>query len=194
MQSGFAVVYDLATYDARGPAPGTTALWNIIKERYPSSTFLGIYNARTVRGSDSLSLHAEGRAVDFRPPQGATENAAAWLRENAGRLGIQEIIVYGTRRIWTTARASQGWRHYSGVAAGMNHIHVGQHRQGAGLTGKGIDAAVIARTMREALEQRGLRWWHVPLGAAGLGGLIAGLNKYGSPTPLVWRNTKSLRP
>lgn len=182
-------VYDYATYDAKGPAPGTTALWDVIRSRYPQATFLGIYNARNVRGSDSLSLHAEGRALDFRPPQGATEDVAQWLLINATALGLQEIIVYGTKRIWTSAKASDGWRRYNGVAAGMNHIHVGQHRMGAGLSAPTkMDPAVLARTMTEALRERGLRLWHIGLAGATTTGLVIGLHRYGTPKPLQWRN------
>jgi hypothetical protein len=153
-------MYDFATYDAGRAAPGTVALWNGLQQHWPQARFLGIYNARSIRGSDRLSLHAEGRALDFVPPSGSRDLIAGWLREHAVPLGIQEVIVYETKRIWTTARASEGWRPYAGTSSGMKHIHVGQHRQGAGIAGGAFDARVLAETIRNLADGQGLRWYH----------------------------------
>ncbi|MBU3741508.1 MAG: hypothetical protein FGM24_04390 [Candidatus Kapabacteria bacterium] len=164
-------MYDYATYDAGREAPGTRALWTTIASTWPASVLLGIYNARAIRGSDRLSLHAEGRAVDFKPPGQAKDVIAEWARTHAATLGIQEIIVYATRRIWTSNRSAEGWRPYKGVSSGMTHIHIGQHRSGAGIgSGKGVDPIVMASTVRDIVQGEGLRAWQAAvLGVIGLG-------------------------
>lgn len=162
-------MYDYATYDAGGVAPGTKELWNIIKGSWPSSEFLGIYNVRSIRGSDSLSLHAEGRAVDFRPQSAHERDAIAdWAVRNADKLGVQEVIVYETKRIWTSTRSASGWRPYNGVSSGFHHIHIGQHREGAGLTGTGYDPRIMAQAATDAVRQSGIRLWHVAFVAISL--------------------------
>lgn len=165
--------YDIATYDRGSEAPGTRALWNVIRGRWPAATFLGIYARRSIRGSDKLSLHAEGRALDFTPAADARDSIAEWARRHADALGIQEVIVYETKKIWTTARAGDGWRTYKGVSKGLRHIHIGQHRKGAGIAGGTYDMGVIARSMRDVAEGDGLRWWQPLILVGGLGGLIA---------------------
>lgn len=165
--------YDIATYDRGREAPGTRALWNVIHERWPTAAFLGIYARRAIRGSDKLSLHAEGRAIDFTPPNEKRDDIAEWARHHADALGIQEVIVYETKKIWTTTRAGEGWRTYKGVSKGLGHIHIGQHRKGAGIGGGSYDAGVIARSMRDVAEGDGLRWWQPLMLVGGLGGLIA---------------------
>lgn len=155
-------MYDYATYNSGGEAPGTVELWKIIKGSWRDTEFLGIYNGRNIRGSDRLSLHAEGRAVDVRPSNSADREAiASWAVRNADKLGIQEVIVYETKQIWTSDKASEGWRSYKGISAPYHHIHIGQHRQGAGLTGKGYDPRVMAQAAADALRSTGVRLWHV---------------------------------
>ncbi len=164
-------MYDFATYDAKGPAPGTLALWERVRREWPGARSLGIYVARNIRGADRLSLHAEGRAVDVVPPSGARDALAEWAREQSGALGIQEVIIYETRRIWTTARSRDGWRTYRGPSRGLRHVHIGQHRRGAGIGPGGYDGAVVAATARNIAEEQGFVWWH----GAVLAALAAGL-------------------
>ncbi|MBS1562356.1 MAG: hypothetical protein JSS89_12185 [Bacteroidetes bacterium] len=155
-------MYDYATYNSGGEAPGTKELWKIIKGSWPRSEFLGIYNVRSIRGSDRLSLHSEGRAVDFHPGSAADRDAiASWALRNADKLGVQEVIVYETKRIWTSDKAGEGWRPYKGVSSPYHHIHIGQHRQGAGLTGSGYDPRVMAQAAADALRSAGVRLWHI---------------------------------
>jgi hypothetical protein len=165
-------MYDYATYDAGREAPGTRALWATIHAMWPATGFLGIYASRAIRGSDRLSLHAEGRAVDVRPGSDAERRTiAAWAREHAATLGIQEVIDYAEGRIWTTRRAAEGWRPYKGVTAGLRHLHIGQHRRGAGVgAGDGIDPLVMAATVRDVVQGEGLRAWQAAvLAVIGLG-------------------------
>lgn len=179
-------MYDFATYDAGRAAPGTLVLWQGIQQRWPEARFLGIYNARSIRGSDRLSLHAEGRAVDFVPPPAMRDTIASWLRDHAGVLGIQEVIVYESKRIWTTARNAEGWRPYLGTASGMTHIHVGQHRKGAGIAGGAFDARVLTETIRNLADAQGWRWYHA---------LLYGLTAAGITTlELHYRQQRAQRP
>lgn len=167
------MAYDIATYDRGSEAPGTRALWNVIRTRWPAASFLGIYARRAIRGSDKLSLHAEGRALDFIPPDTERDKVAEWARSNADALGLQEIIVYETRRIWTTSRAREGWRPYKGVSKGLSHLHLGQHRTGAGIAGGSYDADVLLRSMKDVAEADGVRWWQPVLLVGAFGGLVA---------------------
>lgn len=166
------MAYDVATYDRGREAPGTRALWDVIRARWPGAGFLGIYARRAIRGSDKLSLHAEGRALDFTPPDGERDRITEWARANAERLGVQEIIVYETKQIWTTSRAREGWRPYRGMSKGLHHIHIGQHRKGAGIAGGSYDADVMLRSMKDAAENEGMRWWQPILLVGAFGGLI----------------------
>lgn len=165
--------YDYATYDAGQEAPGTRTLWNVLRAAWPSSNFLGIYSRRAIRGSDRLSLHAEGRALDVVPPSGAREAMAAWAVKNAVTLGLQEVILYETKKIWTSNRSHEGWRPYRGISAGLHHIHLGQHRAGAGIVGNKYDPAVMASALRDVAEDSGLRLWQGALFAVTAGGIIA---------------------
>lgn len=92
----------------------------------------GVYNCRTVAGSSSLSLHAEGRAFDagFEVSR-ASEKANgdkmfAWSIQNAAGIGTQELI--WNRKIWTPSR---GLYNYSGSNPHTDHVHIGQNWAGA---------------------------------------------------------------
>lgn len=88
------------------------------------------------RASNPASDHATGRAVDvmiarYDTAQGRAQgNAVAeWVRANAARMGVKYVI--WNARIWSTARAQEGWRPYvhpSGAtddnSAHRNHVHV----------------------------------------------------------------------
>ena len=125
-----------------GPAPGAVGLRDELARRFGGRG--EIYNCRPVRGGQRLSLHAEGRAVDwYRRASDPAEAAEAqriidWLlgTDAAGnahavarRMGVQEII--WNRRIWTANRAAEGWRAYGGVNPHTDHLHIGLNRAGA---------------------------------------------------------------
>ncbi|HEX8074239.1 MAG TPA: N-acetylmuramoyl-L-alanine amidase [Thermoleophilaceae bacterium] len=137
--------YDVTgTSCARGPQPGTIRLRDEFRRRY-SGRSMGIFNCRPVRGGTTLSLHGEGRALDWGlnandPTELAAANAivAELLATDADgnphalarRMGVQEII--WNRQIWTAgSRAAQGMRPYGGVNPHTDHIHVGQNHDGA---------------------------------------------------------------
>jgi hypothetical protein len=127
---------------ATGPQAGATALRNELQRRFGGRG--EIFNCRPVRGAKRLSLHGEGRAVDwYRNVADPAEAAEAkrilgWLLGTdtqgnehalARRMGVQEII--WNRRIWTARRHAEGWRAYSGVNPHTDHIHIGLNWAGA---------------------------------------------------------------
>jgi hypothetical protein len=109
-----------ASRDSKGPTPGASALMGVLTDKF-GGTSGGIYNYRNIRGGDSLSVHAEGRAGDLMVPVGAPlgDNVSSWLEANADRLGIQRIIWKG--RSWDRKR--RVWRDYNGVNPHNDHVH-----------------------------------------------------------------------
>lgn len=125
-----------------GPTPGATALKEELARRYAGRG--EIYNCRPVRGGSRLSLHGEGRAVDWYrnandPAQAAeAQRIIDWLLGTdaqgnahavARRMGIQEII--WNRRIWSAGRHAEGWRDYTRSNPHTDHLHIGLNRAGA---------------------------------------------------------------
>lgn len=151
----FALTFDKATTATRGPQPGAVALYRFIlaDPRWPAATGLGIYNNRLVRGSrTSLSVHAEGRALDIGfpviHPDGHPEGneLADLLVEHHLDLGVQQVIWAG--RIWSNYRAQDGWRSFRGSSGSHHdHIHLELHRKAAlQLTTEMIEEALMALT------------------------------------------------
>ncbi|MFV0428707.1 MAG: SH3 domain-containing protein [Arachnia sp.] len=70
--------------------------------------------------------HGTGRAVDIMVSGANGREIAAWLRANAGTLGVIEIIY--EQKIWTLQRSGEGWRAManrgSATANHYDHIHV----------------------------------------------------------------------
>jgi hypothetical protein len=142
--------YDRARRCTRGPQRGALALQNWLGLHVRGVSW-GIYNCRKTRLGSSLSLHAEGRAVDWhldrRKP--AERRAAYRLidaflaadssgrpRALARRMGVQEIIY--DCRIWTAYDGDRGMRPYSGCRRGASdtiahrdHLHIGLNWRGA---------------------------------------------------------------
>lgn len=78
---------------------------------------------------NSNDYHGQGRAIDVMIaglPDGQAQQIADWVRANAGRLGVIEVIY--AQRIWTTQRSGEGWRAMSdrgGVTANhFDHVHI----------------------------------------------------------------------
>ena len=106
------------------------------------STLLATYGGRDLgvtRGCDigATSEHKEGRAWDWGlsaavPAEKAlAEQFLTWLLApgpngmaayNARRLGVMYVIWDG--RIWSSYRAAEGWRPYSGGESHADHIHI----------------------------------------------------------------------
>jgi hypothetical protein len=78
-----------------------------------------------VRPGDG-GYHGSGQALDVMCAPSTGDRVAAWLRSNASRLGISEVI--WAQRIWTVQRSSEGWRWMedrgSTTANHYDHVHV----------------------------------------------------------------------
>ena len=113
-----------------GCKPGLTNLLNEIQARWPGTTSAGCYNKRNVRGGNTWSYHAAGRAIDV-------VNSPAIMQEIAnaavGREGIEEVIY--NRKIWTSARSGEGWRPYTGENPHTDHVHIGASTNFSGQLG-----------------------------------------------------------
>jgi hypothetical protein len=134
---------DAATHCTHRAAPGALALLHELQARFRGHSD-GIENCRNVAGGNRLSLHAEGRAVDWHlnaaDPADATEaeRIIEWLLAPdadgnadalARRMGIQEII--WNRRIWSAFKHAEGFRAYRGPNPHTDHVHIGLTRAGA---------------------------------------------------------------
>jgi hypothetical protein len=136
------VNYEPATRDSGGPRPGAIALRDYAHSLGFSDA--GIYNPRNVRGSTTtLSLHAEGRAVDL--TIGARDDTALTellheLIANCLQLGVQMVI--WQRASW---RIGRGWRPYSGTDPHTGHAHVELTRS----AGDGLTVDIIRRVLED---------------------------------------------
>ena len=126
-------VWEKAVKCSGRPMPGALALYSWLQGRWPVGHSVGIYNCRPVRGRQSMSIHSEGRAVDFgmpvhggrAHPQGIEIVRA--LGEQGERWGVQAVI--WNRRIWS-ARSPNG-RPYRGTASHVDHLHIELNRRAA---------------------------------------------------------------
>lgn len=103
-----------------GLRSNTIAVHRAVCAAFPQVTSYG-----GIRGGSAN--HGSGRALDIMIPNSATGDAiAAYVRANAARLGVTEVI--WKQRIWTTQRASEGWRGMpdrgSATANHYDHVHV----------------------------------------------------------------------
>ena len=124
-------VWEKAVKCSGRPMPGAVELLRWLEASWPAGWSGGIYNCRPVRGRQSMSIHAEGRAVDFMLPvhngqaypQG--DEIVAALGERGRELGVQAVI--WNRRIWS-ARSPNG-RAYGGVNPHIDHLHIELNRR-----------------------------------------------------------------
>ncbi len=133
MADTFPLVHQGAAVPSGGPSFGAKSLLAHGIEHFDAYS-LGIYNNRSVRGGVALSLHAEGRAIDFGYPYrvggaDAGWSLARWLLTHHRALGVQQLIY--ARKIWRNTRDAEGWRYYSGTAAHHEHVHVELTRDAA---------------------------------------------------------------
>jgi hypothetical protein len=138
-----------ATGCAKAAQRGATGLQRWFESRYIGEGW-GIFNCRKIAGSSSWSLHAEGRALDWKldsdvkaERRQGDQIVALLLRSDrrgnraalARRIGVQEII--WRCRIWT-ARTRDS-RFYSPcrnpnvgkTIAHRDHVHIGLNWDGA---------------------------------------------------------------
>ncbi len=109
--------------------PGVKAFADLLLDHYGRGKSLGIVRSCAIGGE---SEHKEGRAFDWglnafnAADKAAAESFTTWLAagnaENARRVGIMYVI--WNRRIWSAARAGEGWRPYSGASAHTDHAHI----------------------------------------------------------------------
>ena len=130
---GFSFAYQPAGTDCSGSCqPGCVAFSKWAYRRW-DLPLVGCYNCRQSRAGSSLSLHAEGRAVDLHVHVGASEqdgtaeqtalgwDIAKWCVTNAEPLGIQRVIWQSME--WDSRPGERAWEPYGGPHHG-NHIHV----------------------------------------------------------------------
>lgn len=114
-----------------GPQPAPRALWTLIHANFPQTRFDGIYNPRNIAGTNTPSLHAEGRALDIgldvRKPTEKTIGDGLFkiFVDVAVPCGIEEVI--WNRQIWSTRTPHV--HPYTGHSPHTDHVHVGFTRE-----------------------------------------------------------------
>lgn len=140
--------YQPATTPSGGPTPGALALRDYARSLGFGDA--GIYNNRPVRGGTSLSVHAEGRAIDITMGRRSVADLTAFINQLIANpaLGIQQVI--WQRQYW---RPDTGWRPYRGVNPHTDHAHIELTREAAGsLTVESFRTGVVS-TRRNGLGQ-----------------------------------------
>jgi hypothetical protein len=147
--------YERAKGCSKGAQKGMVAFQRLLESIGARGSSWGIFNCRRIAGSSSLSLHAEGRALDWRLDVADKADRAQALalikallapdaqgrpHALARRLGIEELIF--NCRYWGAGMPEMGrYRYcYSGnrrkvrldrTLAHMDHIHIGMNWAGA---------------------------------------------------------------
>jgi hypothetical protein len=120
--------WDGGTNCSGGPTAGARALRTALLASFPQIGSIGIYNCRVIAGTNSMSLHGVGRALDVMIPTsgGAADNdlgdpIAHWLIRHAQEIGVQTII--WDRSIWRVSRSPR-FGEYTGSNPHVDHLHV----------------------------------------------------------------------
>jgi len=105
------------TTPSAGPTPGIENWTRYVLGRWPGGMDLGTWTVRTIRGGESLSVHAVGRAWDWRyadpgPGRQSADEAIGFAIDNHESLGIQAIHDYVNCTIWRCSRpgSGPGWK------------------------------------------------------------------------------------
>lgn len=135
--------YEPQTACARDEQPGARALRDLVLEQYPATRDGGILRAC---GRGGRSEHKDGRAWDWMVDADDAAQAAeadellGWLLATdddgnehamARRFGVMYLI--WDRRIWSAARAEEGWRPYRGPHPHTDHVHISLSRAGGAM-------------------------------------------------------------
>ncbi|MBI1946091.1 MAG: hypothetical protein HYS27_10365 [Deltaproteobacteria bacterium] len=111
-----------------GATDGALTLRDHLLGYFPQIASVGIYNCRVIAGTNSMSLHGVGRALDIMIPTvgGDADNdlgdpIAAWLIENAAAIGMQTII--WDHSIWRVTYDPR-IHEYTGSNPHVDHLHV----------------------------------------------------------------------
>lgn len=110
--------------------PAMLNLKKFLDTTYPQISSTGGYSCRHIVGnSKATSVHATGRALDIHIPlyrrradNDKGDPIANYLLANAQEMGIQTII--WDESIWTSSRARQGVRYYTGSHRHRDHLHI----------------------------------------------------------------------
>jgi hypothetical protein len=143
-----------AAHQWNGPQPAPRALWNLVNANFPQTRFDGIYNPRNIAGTNTPSLHAEGRALDIglsiNVPIEKTigDQLFDMFIDLAGDMGLQEII--WNREIWSIQRPVK--HPYTGHDPHTGHIHVGFTRDASQTTLMPNSLVVRIGVLRTGLE------------------------------------------
>lgn len=132
-----APAYDGGANCTGGATQGALALRDQLIGFFPQIASVGIYNCRVIAGSNSMSLHGVGRALDIMMPTvgGDADNdlgdpIAHYLIENAELIGIQTIIWDHT--IWRVSNSPRQ-HEYTGSNPHVDHLHVEINLESAAL-------------------------------------------------------------
>ncbi len=115
-----------------GLTPDARQVVFCVVEHFGVTNLLGVGD----RASNPTSDHPAGRAVDIMIPdylsptgRALGDAIAGWCREHAAELGVTYVI--WNVRIWSVARAAEGWRPYTHPSGATddtslhrNHVHV----------------------------------------------------------------------
>jgi hypothetical protein len=119
--------YDGGSGCTDGPTAGALQLRDALRDYFPQVGDVGIYNCRVIAGTNSMSLHGVGRALDIMFPtdgddadNGLGDEVAHWLIERAPELGLQTVI--WDHSIWRISRDPQ-FGAYTGENPHVDHIH-----------------------------------------------------------------------
>jgi uncharacterized protein (TIGR03382 family) len=198
--------YDGGANCASGSTPGARTLKDVLIAAYPQIGSVGIYNCRVIAGTNSMSLHGVGRALDIMIPTtgGDADNSAGdeiahWLMQNAEMLGLQQIIWDHT--IWGVSRSPRV-RAYSGSNPHIDHLHVEINEAAAfknlpwylAPTGPGpapacevvgADGVVDSGPCQQLFGPS--QYWRTE--TAGFGGQLRWTNAYAGDAPSNWART-----
>jgi hypothetical protein len=83
-------------------------------------TDIGGYSYRDIAGTNTLSDHAKGLAIDVMTTVKG-QQVANWATQNAGRLSITYVI---WNRQYYDTRDGKGWVAYKGVSPHTDHVHI----------------------------------------------------------------------
>lgn len=120
--------YEVATTPTDGAMPGMSALAMVCVEKYGVGTY-GIYSNRKIRGKNTLSVHAEGRAWDAKcsPDNPVCDRMAEDLWKHSEELGIQKIV---WNHKYIDCETNE-WKDYKGLNPHTNHLHIEMTREKA---------------------------------------------------------------
>lgn len=120
--------WDDGTNCSGGPTPGALTFRDHLLGYFPQIASVGIYNCRVIAGTNSMSIHGVGRALDIMIPTigGDADNdlgdpIAHWLIENAAHIGVQTVI--WDKSIWRVSRNPK-FGSYTGSNPHVDHLHV----------------------------------------------------------------------